>query len=60
VGDFNFTRSVEDMNKPGDDSKDIFVFNEIINYLGMVKIPLKGRNLTWYNMQEQPLLEQLD
>jgi hypothetical protein len=48
------------MNKPGDDSKDIFVFNEIINYLGMVKIPLKGRNLTWYNMQEQPLLEQLD
>ena len=39
---------------------DIFLFNEIISYLGLIELLLKGRAFTWSNMQDQPLLEQLD
>ena len=60
VGDFNFIRSVDNRNKPGADMNDIFIFNEIISHLSLVELPLKGRAFTWSNMQDQPLLEQLD
>ena len=60
LGDFNFIRSVENRNRDGADMNDIFIFNEIISYLGLMELPLKGRTFTWSNMQEQPLLEQLD
>jgi hypothetical protein len=36
---------------------DIFLFNDIINHLGLLELPLKGRAFTWSNMQKQPLLE---
>ena len=39
---------------------DILIFNEIISNTGLVEIPLKGRAYTWSNMQDQPLLQQLD
>uniref|UniRef100_A0A453NQ47 Uncharacterized protein n=1 Tax=Aegilops tauschii subsp. strangulata TaxID=200361 RepID=A0A453NQ47_AEGTS len=39
---------------------DIFIFNEIIGHLGLLELPLKGRRFTWSNMQDVPLLEQLD
>jgi hypothetical protein len=35
-------------------------FNEVISSLGLQEIPLKGRNYTWTNMQQDPLLEQID
>jgi hypothetical protein len=38
----------------------IFIFNEIISYLGLVERPLKGRPFIWSNMQKDPLLEQID
>jgi hypothetical protein len=60
VGDFNFMRSVDNRNKPGADMNDIFLFNSIISHLGLIELPLKGRNFTWSNMQTNPLLEQLD
>ena len=60
VGDFNFIRYVDNRNRPGADMGDIFLFNEIISHLGLVELPLKGRKYTWSNMQDQPLLEQLD
>jgi hypothetical protein len=60
VGDFNFYRSVENRNKDGANLNDIFTFNEIISHLGLVELPIKGRFYTWSNMQEDPLLEQLD
>ena len=59
-GDFNFIRSEENRNRPGGDVNDMFRFNDIIGHLGLVELPLKGRAFTWSNMQEQPLLEQLD
>nr|ABA92847.2 retrotransposon protein, putative, unclassified [Oryza sativa Japonica Group] len=59
LGDFNFYRSVQERNKDGADTNDIFIFNDIISSIE-VEIPLKGRNFTWSNMQHNPLLERLD
>jgi hypothetical protein len=38
----------------------MFIFNDIIGHLGFIEIPLKGRRFTWSNIQDEPLLEQLD
>ena len=60
IGDFNFIRSQENRNKPGGNQSDMFLFNEMIGNLGLLELPLKDRTYTWSNMQETPLLEQLD
>lgn len=60
VGDFNFYRFMDNRNREGANVHDMNIFNAIINNLGLVEIPLKGRQYTWSNMQESPLLEQLD
>ena len=60
LGDFNFMRSLENRNLPGGNVSDIFLFNEIIGHLGLVELPIKGRQFTWSNMQYEPLLEQID
>ena len=38
----------------------MFLFNEAISKLGLVEIPLLGRQFTWTNKQAEPLLESLD
>lgn len=60
IGDSNFYRSVDNRNKPGGNFNDIVVFNNIISHLGLIELLLKGRSYTWSNMQEVPLLEQVD
>lgn len=60
LGDFNFYRSLEDRNRSDGNFQDTLIFNEIIDHLGLVELPLKGRAYTWSNMQNEPLLEQLD
>jgi endonuclease/exonuclease/phosphatase family metal-dependent hydrolase len=60
MGDFNFIRNPKDRNKPGGDVTDMLLFNEAISKLGLVELPLKGRQFTWSNMQKDPLLERLD
>ena len=60
IRDFNFIRSIYNRNLPEGDINDIFIFNEIIGHLGLLELPLKGRSFTWSNMQDFPLLEQLD
>ena len=60
LGDFNFIRSLDNRNQPGGDINDIFLFNEVIGHLGLLELPIKGRSFTWSNMQQTPLLEQLD
>jgi endonuclease/exonuclease/phosphatase family metal-dependent hydrolase len=60
MGDFNFYRSLEDRNREGGNIQDIMVFNDMISNLGLQEIPLKRRSFTWSNMQQDPLLEQLD
>uniref|UniRef100_A0A453EXI1 Uncharacterized protein n=1 Tax=Aegilops tauschii subsp. strangulata TaxID=200361 RepID=A0A453EXI1_AEGTS len=36
------------------------MFNEAISELGLIELPLKGRQFSWSNMQDSPLLEKLD
>ena len=60
VGDFNYIRGPENRNRGGGDHNDMMHFNNIIINLDLVEIPLKGRQFTWSNMQDTPLLEKLD
>jgi endonuclease/exonuclease/phosphatase family metal-dependent hydrolase len=60
IGDFNFYRSIDNRNKPGGNFNDTLVFNSIISHLGLIELPIKGRSYTWSNMQDNPLLEQID
>lgn len=60
MGDFNFYRSLENRNKPGGSLSDTLIFNDALGHLGLIELQLKGRAFTWSNMQENPLLEQLD
>lgn len=43
MGDFNFIRSPEDRNRPGGDVNQMLLFNEAISNLGLIELPLKGR-----------------
>src|SRR4051812_2208630 len=38
----------------------MLLFNELIRAQSLMEIPVKGRAFTWSNMQDDPLLEQLD
>jgi exonuclease III len=60
LGDFNFIRSQENRSKPGGNVNDMLLFNDIIRRQNLTELPIKGRRFTWSNMQDSPLLEQLD
>jgi hypothetical protein len=60
AGDFNFYRSSENRNRPGGSYEDMLTFNDIISKQSLIELPIKGRSFTWSNMQNNPLLEQLD
>jgi hypothetical protein len=60
LGDFNFYISLENRNKPGGNLTDTLIFNDAIDHLDLIELPLKGRAYTWSNMKTEPLLEQLD
>lgn len=51
VGDFNLMRKPEDRNREGADLNEIFLFNEAINKLDLIELPLHGRQYTWTNKQ---------
>ena len=60
IGDFNFYRAEENRNRHGGNFNDMIVFNNVISHLGLIELPLKVKAFTWSNMQNDPLLEQLD
>jgi hypothetical protein len=47
-------------NRLGGNLNDMMLFNDVIHHLDLVEIPLKGRALTWSNMQQNCLLEKID
>ena len=59
MGDFNLIRSPLDRNRPGGDTNNMLIFNSLLQQQDLVEIPIKGRNFTWSNMQDSPLLESL-
>jgi hypothetical protein len=50
LGDFNLIRSLDNRNRPGGNANDMLLFNDIIQHLDLVEIPLKDRAYTWSNM----------
>ena len=60
LGDSNFYRFTENRNREGGNYNAILVFNSIISHLGLIELPIKGCSFTWCNMQDAPLLEQID
>ena len=60
LGDFNFIRSPATRNKLGGNVNDMLIFNDFIREQHLTELPIKGRKYTWSNMQQDPLLEQLD
>jgi hypothetical protein len=60
VGDFNLIRAPENRNKEGGNVQEMLAFNNAINNLRLVELPLRGCKYTWTNKQQNPLLERLD
>ena len=60
IGDSNYICSPSNRNKPGGNINDMITFNDFIRSQGLIELPIKGTTYTWSNMQQQPLLEQLD
>jgi hypothetical protein len=46
VGDFNLCRTPSDRNRPGGDLLEMYLFNEVVSFLGLVELPLKGKKFT--------------
>ena len=60
VGGFNYIRYPHNRNRGVGNIQNMMHFNEAINNLALIEIPLKDRSFTWSNMQDAPLLEKLD
>ena len=60
IGDFNLIRSGDEKNNVNVNIPLMNTFNDTINSLGVMEIPLLGRNFTWSNGQEPPILAKLD
>lgn len=54
IGDFNLIRKPEDRNKEGGDVNEMYLFNEAIDTLGLIELPLHGRHFTWTNNTALP------
>lgn len=59
-GDFNLTRTPSDKNKGPFNFHEANLFNEMINNVGLIEIPLVERAYTWSNKRENPTLVRLD
>jgi len=60
LGDFNLTRFPDDKNTDSFNISDANHFNELINTLGLIEIPLVDRAYTWSNRRDDPTLVRLD
>lgn len=60
AGDFNLIRCPENRNREGTNISDILLFNDLILHLDLAEIAFQGRQFSWSNMQDTPLLEKLD
>lgn len=60
LGDFNLTRVPSDKNNDHFNSTEARMFNDLINNLALIEIPLVDRAYTWSNRCEDPTLVRLD
>ena len=57
VGNFNYIRYPHNRNIGNSDTNNMLQFNEAMNNLALVEVPLKGRNFIWWNVHEAPFLK---
>ncbi|PNT71466.1 hypothetical protein BRADI_2g27916v3, partial [Brachypodium distachyon] len=60
MGDFNLLRSHEDKNSGSFRQAEADKFNDTINALALLELPLLDRRFTWTNNRESPILEKID
>jgi hypothetical protein len=60
VGDFNLTRDPSDRNNDNFSVNDATMFNDSINNLYLIELPLTDRSYTWSNRRNNPTLARLD
>ncbi|XP_071680068.1 uncharacterized protein [Lolium perenne] len=60
LGDFNLVRSPCDKSNGNINTTEAASFNDFINNLGLLEIPLLDRQFTWSNQQSPPILARLD
>jgi hypothetical protein len=60
AGDFNLTRDPGDRNNANFSVTEAELFNETINNLGLIELPLRDRCFTWSNGRTSPTLIRLD
>lgn len=58
--DFNLVHSPADKNNDNFNSLEATDFNNTIDALGLLKIPLTNRSFTWSNNRSQPTFVKLD
>ncbi|KAF8762519.1 hypothetical protein HU200_009494 [Digitaria exilis] len=60
IGDFNLTRLPTDKNKGPFNHSEAHLFNDTINTIALLEIPLVDRAFTWSNKRDNPTLVRLD
>ena len=59
-GDFNIIRKPNEKNNSNFNPRWPFIFNDIIQGIGLKEIELSGRQFTWASRRENPTFEKLD
>ncbi|XP_072150873.1 uncharacterized protein [Setaria viridis] len=60
IGDFNMTCEPGDKNNDSFNIGEVQMFNDMINSLALIEIPLVDRAYTWSNKHDNPTLVRLD
>ncbi|CAM0870529.1 unnamed protein product [Alopecurus aequalis] len=60
LGDFNLSRAASDRNNRNFSLPEASLFNEFVNRLCLVDLPLRDRRFTWSNQRDSPTLVRLD
>jgi hypothetical protein len=60
AGDFNLIRSASDKNTPITNANLCSAFNDTINSMELLELPLTGNHYTWSNKRAVPTLARLD
>jgi hypothetical protein len=60
AGDFNLVRSQQDKNTTVSNPALISAFNDKINEIGLLELPLVGCRFTWTSKRDEPTLARLD
>jgi hypothetical protein len=60
IGDFNLVRAPIDKNFGAFNASEAHMFNDVVNRIRLIEIPLLDRSYTWSNKRANPTLVRLD